>query len=178
LTGCYGLATLKNKNSVVILREPISRVRSTFVDKQFPSGTAEQKAKVKSLSSLADYVALPGISNCQTKVLIGKSCTDPAPVGSAEVGVAKLRLDAIDFFGLSEHYATSVCLMYKTFGGVPVDEDFQFVKKSTIYKPSVPLSPQDEQAARTSEETDLLIYQYAEQIFSQRLKAHNQPLID
>ena len=43
LAGCYGLASLKDKHSVVMLREPVSRIRSSYVDKQYPSGNPEQK---------------------------------------------------------------------------------------------------------------------------------------
>ena len=94
------------------------------------------------------------------------------------MSAAKLRLDAVDFFGLAEHYETSVCLLFKTFGGVPQEEDIQPIKKSTIYKPTVPLSANDIAATKTSEAADIQLYEYALQVLMDRLKLHNQPLVD
>jgi len=179
LPGCYGLNPLKNKNSVVILRNPINRLRSAFVDRQYPSGNIEQKALAKQTQNIIEYSKLEGISNCQVKILLGRSCTDTKEVTSSDLEVARTRLTAVDFFGISEYYNTSVCLLFKTFGGAPADHDFTVVKKSTAYNPEkYPLADEELEVVKKSEEIDLQFYEFAKQVFFDRLTQQNQPLLE
>ncbi len=41
--GCYGNAPLKQKHSVTIFREPVARLRSSFMVKEFPGGNEQEK---------------------------------------------------------------------------------------------------------------------------------------
>lgn len=177
--GCYGNAPLKQKHSVTIFREPVARLRSSFMVKEFPGGNEQEKAAAKSTTSLKSYVALEGISNCMTKMILGRTCTDKTPITESEIELAKTRLVHLDFIGITEHYKTSVCLFYKTFGGgVPTDADFTIVKKNPAYDPKSFLSPDDQNAAQQSEFADISLYNAALGLFQQRLAEHGMQFVD
>jgi len=97
---------------------------------------------------------------------------------SDELKVAKMRIESVDYFGIMEHYNTSVCLMYKKFGGVPRETDFIVTKKLTTYNPSVPLPFDELELAKQSENYDIEVYQFAKTIFDKQLEEHHQPYVD
>lgn len=66
---------------------------------------------------LRAFLQIPGVTGCQTKMVMGRACADPSPVAanesSAAVGFVRHRMA---FVGIAERRLETLCLWHATFG--------------------------------------------------------------
>jgi hypothetical protein len=166
-------------NVVVLFREPAQRLISAFLYlKKMQSrccgrgwgwgGDAFQSSKYWQANlTMSQFLDLPGVRACQTKMLIGRGCMHSELPTLAEVhrAVDFVRHYAT-FIGLSDFYRTSVCLWHARFGGVMAPAEkiaFQLSGRRTKYN-ITPLNDFVDLA-------DEVIYSAAKQRFKQDLLA-------
>lgn len=135
-TGAFGFGyhvpftALHNTSTITLFRNPYNRVISSFLygkgihQIMFPLGFPN-RAKVKfnlrdkikkSPFPVLTYVQLPGIANCQTKMLLGKECGEVTAVSEEEMAEALRRLrEDVSFVGLTEESEASARLFLAMF---------------------------------------------------------------
>ena len=66
---------------------------------------------------LRAFLQIPGVTGCQTKMVMGRACADPSPVAANEsaaaVGFVRHRMA---FVGIAERRLETLCLWHATFG--------------------------------------------------------------
>lgn len=179
LPGCFGVTPYVGPMSVTMLRHPLTRVRSAFHhNRAVPYATEEQLLMAKRTRTIAEYAAVPGVGNMQTKQMAGLFVSDPAVPTEEQIQRAIAHLDDIAFFGLQEHFDSSVCLFAMRYGGVPPDAAFQRTRVSTNYDPKTPMSADDVEAVLRYDAADVRLYEAALRIFKQRAAALNFELLE
>jgi len=142
-------------NVVMLLREPRQRILSAYFYLRAtngkccgrvwgwsgPSSFSAFRAAALHANSTT-FLALPGASGCQTKMLVGRGCMDSVAVTSQEVdrAVSFIRHTAA-FVGIVEEYTASVCLWHERFGGSIVSSEEVAIKLSSSSHPPYDTSP-------------------------------------
>lgn len=131
---------------LVFLREPHARVVSAFDHDMHMYGNDANKQKIKAEceGNVTCFAAQPGQMGCMTRMLTGATCSiherSDHAVPLEHVGLsktqtrlekAKLALAAMAFIGLTEEWNESLCRFHQQFGGRPIQEQFQNVRKGT-----------------------------------------------
>ena len=117
-------------NVVLLLREPKQRVASAYFylrgngkccGQGWGWSSENSSNAFRAAAAHADlktFLTLPGVSGCQTKMLVGRGCMDIVAPTSIEVErAAHFVQRSAAFVGLSEQYQASVCLWHEHFGG-------------------------------------------------------------
>jgi hypothetical protein len=104
-----------------------------------------------------------GISGCQTKMILGRTCASPRVLTVAEVrrAISILRHD-FAFVGLTEDYDESVCLFHRKLGGLPAWAEFLNVRPG---RGSGPEAYDEAPLAGFVDVADEALYAAAKQIF-------------
>ena len=123
-------------------------------------------------SPLRAYAELPGNPGCQTRMVLGLKCGAPTQVVS-RTAEARERLRAFAFVGLTEEWATSVRLLYWTFGPEgaapsPTELGPPTVRKTT-YGHNV--SAEEAQLSGWHDVADEALYAEARVLFESRRRA-------
>jgi len=109
--------------AVIMLRQPEQRIMSAYYYNQaawpYPTPAKDVRQYAQVLAGCAvRMLTRGGRWNSGTDRHVSNACGGPAPPTAAEVTLAKHRLrDGFAFVGLTEHWALSVCLFHKMFGG-------------------------------------------------------------
>ncbi|KAJ1411627.1 hypothetical protein B484DRAFT_482615, partial [Ochromonadaceae sp. CCMP2298] len=119
-----------NGSAVTLFRNPYDRVISSFMhgngihNIMFPIGFPNRASAKFTLRSqirrsefpIFTYASLPGIANCQTKMVLGRDCGRVADLSAEEVGeaVRRVRQD-MRFVGLTEESDASAQLFVAMF---------------------------------------------------------------
>ena len=181
-TGCYGhngFAPDANKMSIALFRHPVGRVRSAFHhDRHLDGGTTEEKTAVKQTTSLEEYIRFPGVRNCQTKMVLGYRCATRKRMDETQFAEAKRAIDSLDYIGITEHYNTSVCLLFKQVGVLPVDSDFTTWRKSHAYNSEEVVPMTTQQTILNEDYYDAHLYARALAAFKDRVKAEGLVLLE
>lgn len=142
-------------NVVMLLREPRQRILSAYFHLRTTNGkccgkgwgwTAPSSYSAFRAAALhansTTFLALPGASGCQTKMLVGRGCMDSVAVTSQEVdrAVSFIRHTAA-FVGIVEEYNASVCLWHERFGGSIVSSEEVAIQLSSNLHPPYDTSP-------------------------------------
>ena len=70
------------------------------------------------LDTLYTFIQLPGIHNCATKMLNGIECgNNNIIINHTHIEIAKDILLRFVYFGITEHFHTSICMMSWLYGG-------------------------------------------------------------
>ena len=70
------------------------------------------------IDTLYTYIQLPGIHNCATKMLNGIECgNNNIHINHTHIEIAKDILLRFVYFGITEHFHTSICMMSWLYGG-------------------------------------------------------------
>lgn len=113
---------------VALFRDPRKRLVSAWNNNKHSYGCSGKMRKrlEAEAQNLSSFVAFPGIIECQTKMLVGKTCANDVKVTDAMADEAKRRLTKkMAFVGLTEMFNASVCLFHHMFGGTPKEFQFQ-----------------------------------------------------
>ena len=142
-------------NVVMLLREPRQRILSAYFYLRATNGKCCGKgwgwsapssySAFRAAALHADsttFLALPGASGCQTKMLVGRGCMDSVAVTSQEVSRAvSFILHTAAFVGIVEEYNASVCLWHERFGGSIVSSEEVAIQLSSSLHPPYDTSP-------------------------------------
>mmetsp|Transcript_109646 Transcript_109646/g.171466 ORF Transcript_109646/g.171466 Transcript_109646/m.171466 type:complete len:259 (+) Transcript_109646:3-779(+) len=110
------------RTGVVLLRDPRERLRSAFF---FRGGHFLLKpvSKMRWKGNVTKYATFPGVSGCQTKMLLGFECFDSSNSTVELVHSIDGQLQALEvlmsdflFFGLTDEFSLSVDLYNAMFG--------------------------------------------------------------
>jgi hypothetical protein len=121
-------------NTITLFRKPMSRIISAFLfDIMLPQGfgnrTPEVKQQIRERINSTDspvyaYSQIPGIANCQTKMVLGFRCGVPMNLTKKQMQEAVIRVkNNFYFIGLTEESEASANLflaMHGTEGGLPL----------------------------------------------------------
>jgi len=178
---------------VALFRDPRRRLVSAWNNNKHSYGLSGLKRKQmeEQAQTLDKFVAYPGIPDCQTKMLVGKTCGNDVKVTDAMRTQAFERLrSTMAFVGLTDMFNASVCLFHHMYGGAPEEYQFQAVglERSSDFlfkhyhrsKKYQPLPGGGERVHQDmwkdidpmAEPNDWPIYQEVVRIFVQRLQAH------
>lgn len=103
---------------VTTFRDPRRRLVSAYNDQKHSFGLPQRLTKaLHDVTTLKDYVALPGIQGCMTKMVLGHYCADVVQINEQDLEEAKRRLHDYAFIGLVEYWTDSMCLFNAMFGG-------------------------------------------------------------
>ena len=70
------------------------------------------------IDTLYTFIQLPGIHNCATKMLNGIECgNNNILINYTHIDIAKDILLRFVYFGITEHFHTSICMMSWLYGG-------------------------------------------------------------
>ena len=113
-------------NLLTILRDPFRRLQSDYHYIRSKPQTEHLAPEVnvtellQSVKSFRDFVFYPGISNCATKMLNGiPSGSTNKLLTDEHLVIAKKVLLATLWFGISEYFDSSVCLLAWMYGSEP-----------------------------------------------------------
>lgn len=128
-------------------------------------------------AALATYSSLSSIQNCYTKMLTGQWCADPVAIGIEELNVALNNLKELEFVGIQNQWAASVCLFHAQFELKSVYWPFegQNVRPGHYQDAFQGLDKKDgdlQRLLRANEKLDYDIYAKATSIFEMRVKEH------
>ena len=169
-----------------MLRHPWNRLqRNYFYMKSIPSSKIlgaeiNETHLLDSVNSVYEFSAYPGIAKCATKMLSGIQCGAAVEVNVTHLGIAKEVLSASLFFGLTEYFKTSVCMLSWMYGGEVLSYHFKKHREGNYVKRTMREALSDEQLAAFlhRERFDLSLYAFAEDIFQHRLQLIDCPNID
>ena len=184
LPGSYDLIPFAGPMSVTMLRQPASRIRSSFYHNEtLPFMTREQKQSLVRAQSIRQYVSVPGVGNLQTKLMAGVGgSTDH--INEHHLKLAIENLHKMAFFGLQEYFDSSVCMFFRQYGGVrtgALDEALFALRESTsdvLYNPREPLGRLDVGAVYFHDGFDVQLYREAVRLFKARARALNFTLLE
>ncbi|KAK3233048.1 hypothetical protein CYMTET_56634 [Cymbomonas tetramitiformis] len=209
LLGHQHLPLIAVPYSVALFRDPATRLSSAATHVMREPRTAkwhQRHDNVKLLSEHLQTVAAetaplayamhPGVTGCQTRMLLGHSCVDRNwRATEADVVKAERRLTRLAFIGITEYFDASVCLWHAMYGGRAPRVAFHNMRPG-IYPPPAPprelVSEAEEQAVQGSPSTpknmsakesltsrlqeldsaDMRVYTFAKRIFLERLREY------
>lgn len=157
-------------NYVTLLRQPIEHAISglSYTNKLRASSGQEPM-------SVTDYVAL--ISNIHVKMLSGYpvlSSVSPDTLPGM-LTLARQRLNSTVFFGISDHWNTTICLFHKELNG-PGPRPSEFVNaRKTTEKTS--LSEAEMAVVQRATRYDAVLYEEALAHFKARAERYDCPLV-
>jgi hypothetical protein len=117
-------------NSSVLLTTTISSpglLRYTVICNETFAGDSVCSVRYPA-AAIYDYIRVPGVNNCMTKMLNGFQCAQlvsPPPGVDHELYWSRLlinaknALQAMAFVGITEHFRSSLCLFAFMYGGEP-----------------------------------------------------------
>jgi hypothetical protein len=177
---------------VTLLRDPRQRLVSAWNNNKHSYGaTGSDRKAIEATQTLHDFIVQPGISSCQTKMVLGLSCAgDKTPISAKQLEIAKRVIrEQFSFVGVTGSFNASICLFHHMFGGAPRDYSFQAVglerssdflfkhyHRTPKFKPlpgggkRVP-SEAWKQVSVDSDPNDWELYQTAVTLFIDRLKS-------
>lgn len=185
-------------NTITLFRKPMSRVISAYLfDMMLPQGFGTRTPEVKQMwrqyinstdSPVYAYSQIPGIPNCQTKMVLGFRCGVPMNLTNAHKleAVERVRNDFY-FIGLTEESEASANLflaMHEADGGLPVrktlsdltDPPFRFTHFRRNRRHSADNHVNYEQQMLShgwKDEFDEAVYDAAARLFYGRCKQYN-----
>lgn len=169
-----------------MLRDPRRRLASAFNHYLHSVGmpTDMREQMLATVKSVGEYAHYPGISGCQTKMLLGLPCARPIGLTQRHVSKAIRRLQSrFAFVGITDEWDASVCLFHAMFGGAPDVTSFQNIRPAADFhnetgNPSRNLA-KDEELMPEDDPLDWQLYQAAVRIFraNQRRFGHPQPVV-
>ena len=81
--------------------------------------------------ALKTYAEWPGIAGCQTKMVLGKTCSSVYSLSAADLEEAKRIVEnEFLFVGLTDEYDRSICLFHAMLGGVVRPNEFLNSRRS------------------------------------------------
>ena len=93
----------------------------------------ERATMLNSTNTVKEFVAFPGIMGCQTKMVLGRRCSENVKLTKAKLENAKLRLrERFAFIGLTDDWNDSICLFHAMFGKEPMPVSFQNSRPSSV----------------------------------------------
>jgi hypothetical protein len=112
-----------------LFRDPRQRLVSAWNNNKHSYGAnGGNRAKIEASQTVSEFIKAPGIPGCQTKMLLGQSCSANWHAEDKDIAQAKQVVDkAFVFVGLTEAFNASVCLFHHMFGGRPRKYSFQAV---------------------------------------------------
>ena len=169
-----------------MVRHPWDRLLSTFhyLKANPHSAMLAPDINTSVLLSLAPtiqaFVAYPGINNCMTKMLNGLRCGESIEINEQHLDVAKRVLTALQGFGITGYFKTSICLFYWMYGGDVNSQFFQKWRQGHYDKGSAMdiLGQETYNVFLHREKFDLELYSYAHSLFLSRLSTTGCPIID
>ena len=111
-------------------------------------------------------------------MMLGYKCGEDVPLSDSKLLEAKDNLQAITFFGLTEHYNTSVCLFMRTVGQVPLESDFITFRKSRSYDHNVAIPPTTLKILQRAEKYDVELYKFAKKLFFERVASSGLKVVE
>jgi hypothetical protein len=194
VSSLVGNATIANNaNMFTMLRHPLKRLISSYqylssnpssnmlepyVNTsqllQYIHSPPESRATtaVESESDFIRFVKYPGIANCMTKMLNGYQCGEDVAISESHLQNAQRVISAFAGFGITEHFKSSVCLFYWMYGGGTVKQSYFGVFREGNYSKDSAghvLGKLGMNEVRSVERYDLALYEFAEQLFKQRI---------
>lgn len=161
--------------AVAMFRNPITRILSAFHHnlhsfRMGPGSNRKMRNKVKSVEDFANW---PGISGCQTKMMLGQFCgksfTKHVPdVPQEKIKEAVEKVKKFSFVGLTEYWNLSICLFHAQFGGEISSTEFENSRMG-VYT-HTQSSTDDIKDVKDS--VDEVIYKEALRVFVQRLEKY------
>lgn len=173
-------------NLLTMLRDPYKRLQSDYnyilskPQTEHLSPEINVTTMLQAVSSFRDFIFYPGVANCATKMLNGIPCGDSThELTDDNLVVAKKVLLAMLWFGISEYFNSSVCLLAWMYGSEPKPLHFKrgFREGTYAHREIVEvLSDDDITKFRESEKYDLELYEFAKSIFIERMAFSGCPL--
>jgi hypothetical protein len=132
------------------------------------------------VSNLYEFTAFPGISNCMTKMLNGIQCGENVELTNEHLEKAKIVLSTTVFFGITEKFKTSVCMMGWIYGGPVAEYQFGKFRESQYVRRTMQDEFTEEQISgfKERERFDYGLYEFANEYFDEMLSFTKCPLID
>jgi Sulfotransferase family len=165
--------------NVNILREPVARVVSHYdYIRRTPTDPRYESVKDVTLEEFAEKLTLGKFGKNMQTYRVAKvarfNLNDLSPEETLEL--AKQSLDQFAFIGILEKFQESLFLLSYIFGWKPIlnSRKENASKKS---KTKAEISPQTLEIIREQTQLDLVLYQYAEEIFEQRFAQMTETLM-
>ena len=114
---------------LTLLRDPRQRLVSAWNNNKHSYGaTGGHRKLIEAAQTLQEFVKVDGIAGCQTKMVLGYSCSGKLALTAAQLEGAKAIVEKqFAFVGLTGSFNASICLFHHMFGGVPREYTFQAV---------------------------------------------------
>jgi len=127
--------------AVGLFRRPQQRIMSAYLsglhhygmrDFRTMQKVVRDRASTDVESALRMYVEWPGISGCQTKMVLGKTCASSYRLRPRDLVEAKrIVRDEFLFVGLTDQFDRSVCLFHAMLGGTVQTNEFVNMRRTT-----------------------------------------------
>lgn len=116
---------------LTLFRDPRKRLVSAWNNNKHSYGAGKVALEeIREIQTLEGFVAHPNTPGCQTKMMVGKTCSDARRPDATLVAEAKRRVEhVLKFVGLTDSFNASVCLFHHMHGGIPQPYMFQTVGK-------------------------------------------------
>lgn len=185
-------------NTITLFRKPLSRIISAFLfDMMLPQGFGNRTPEVKQQwrehinktdSPVYAYSQIPGIANCQTKMVLGFRCGVPMNLTRDQMNEAIIRVQKDFYFiGLTEESDASANLflaMHGAEGGLPLrktlseltDPPFRFThyRRSRHHSANNHIKYEQQMIAHGwKDEFDEAVFRTAANMFYDRCKQYN-----
>lgn len=134
---------------------------------------------LESVNSVLEFAMYPGIANCATKMLNGIPCGADVELNETHLHIAKEVAMSLSFFGVTEHFKSSVCLLSWMYGHDVRAEHFRPARVGNYTRLTLEQALTAEEAERFKqvERFDLDLYEFAKEIFLHRLSLTGIPLL-
>eukprot|EP00051_Salpingoeca_urceolata_P007043 m.93415 g.93415 ORF g.93415 m.93415 type:complete len:402 (-) comp15092_c0_seq1:172-1377(-) len=112
---------------VGMFRDPRRRLLSAYNDQKHSFGLpSSYRPQLIAANNLEEYINVPGIKSCMTKMILGEYCARVEPISPSMLVEAVRRVtSSFAFVGLVEEWDASVCLFHAMNGGEPGVVEYQ-----------------------------------------------------
>eukprot|EP00043_Microstomoeca_roanoka_P011952 m.113060 g.113060 ORF g.113060 m.113060 type:complete len:534 (-) comp15346_c1_seq1:249-1850(-) len=105
---------------LAVFRDPRRRLVSAFNyhKHSFGMNWMDRERMLHVTHTIEAFANFPGIASCQTKMLIGFTCSAHVTLNKRDLMTAKQIIEKdLAFAGVMEHWNASICLFHRMFGG-------------------------------------------------------------
>jgi hypothetical protein len=179
----------KLSNSIIItmVRNPMERLLSGFLFRDGLHLIEDNKVKQTIRNSnypILAYATTPGISSCQTKMIIGYTCNHNIKITYDFIDLAKQRIENVfSFVGLTEESNATGELFYAMFGHnlSPLDDTNRYKRPCRQkYRANNDHPHTKKEALKNilryhnwTDEADEVLYRHAQELFYRRCRQYN-----
>jgi len=164
--------------TVTFVRDPRRRLYSAYHYNMHADGMIpeDRTLMLRTVKSLKDYAAFPGIAGCQTKMFAGFSCAYNITITPAIRAKALERLRKVAFVGDTDDWPNSICLFHSMFGGEINNHSFYNVRPSNHHSKGFDKDAALKELAPESDPDDWQFYLAAKAEIRRRQHKYGMPV--